>query len=128
MNNIVKVNEALNEWIMNVAKSVLPNVVIPPTSGIGSLMQMIGVDPRTYNIYDELGFIIKPVISHYVSPMVGKFFDGKSEDEIKEMAMMFAESFKEQAQNKGYVNLFGIQLGTSAFDGLKEILIDKFNR
>lgn len=125
MSNILKVNEALTEWMMNVAKSVLPNVAIPPTSSIGGLMQMIGVDPRTYSIYDELGFIIKPVINHYVSPMVGKFFDGKSDAEVKEMAMMFAESFREQAQNKGYVNLFGIQLGTSAFDGLIEILNQK---
>lgn len=125
MSNIIKVNEALTEWIMNVAKSVLPNVQIPPMSGIGGLMNMIGVDPRTYNIYDELGFIVKPMIRHYVEPMLNKFFDGKSDEEIKEMAMMFAESFREQAQNKGYVNLFGIQLGTSAFDGLIDILNQK---
>lgn len=125
MSNIIKVTEALTEWGMNVAKSVLPNVQIPPMSGIGSLMNMIGVDPRTYNIYDELGFIVKPMIRHYVEPMLNKFFDGKSDEEIKEMAMMFANSFAEQASERNYVNLFGIQIGRGAFEDLKDILTEK---
>ena len=119
---ITKVNEALTEWVMNVAKSVLPNVQIPPTSGIGGFMQMLNIDLRTYNIYDELGFLLKPTIKHYMQPMLNKFFEGKSDAEIKEFTMAIAESFREEARNKGYVNVFGIQLGESAFDGLHEIL------
>ena len=125
MDNISRLNEALTEWLGNVAKSVLPNVHIPPTSGIGSFMQMIGVDLRTYSIYDELGFIIKPMIRHYVEPMVGKFFAGKSDEEVRSFVMSLAESLKEQARNKGYINVFGIQLGESAFDGLYDILTNK---
>lgn len=119
---ITKVNEALSEWVMNVAKSVLPNVQIPPTSGIGGFMRMLNIDLRTYSIYDELGFLLKPTIKHYVQPMLSKFFEGKSEEEIKEFTMAVAESFREEARAKGYVNVFGIQLGESAFDGLCEIL------
>lgn len=125
MDNLLKVNEAISEWLMNVAKSVLPNVQIPPTSGLGGFMQMLNIDLRTYSIYDELGFMLKPIIRHYVEPMVNKFFVGKSDDEIKTMVTMFAESFKERARERGYVNVFGVQLGESAFNGLLDILNEK---
>lgn len=127
MGNLLKVNEALAEWAMNVAKSVLPNVQIPPTSGIGGFMQMLGVDIRTYSIYDELGFLLKPTIKHYIEPMLGKFFDGKSDEEIKAFVMSVAEEMREQARVKGYVNVFGIQLGESAFNGLIDILNQKLS-
>ena len=125
MSNIIKVNEALTEWLMNVAKSVLPNVHIPPTSGIGSIMQMLNVDLRAYSIYDELGFLLKPTIKHYVEPMLGRFFAGMDDEQIKTMVMSYVEAFQEQARNKGYVNLFGIQLGTNAFEGLRDIINEK---
>jgi hypothetical protein len=127
MGNLLKVNEALAEWAMNVAKSVLPNVQIPPTSGIGGFMQMLGVDIRTYSIYDELGFLLKPTIKHYIEPMLGKFFDGKSDEEIKAFVMSVAEEMRNQARVKGYVNVFGIQLGESAFNGLIDILNQKLS-
>ena len=125
MGNLLKVNEALTEWLMNVAKSVLPNVQIPPTSGIGGLMQMLNVDIRSYNIYDELGFLLKPTIKHYIEPMLGKFFNGMDDEQIKTMAMSYVEAFQEQARAKGHVNLFGIHLGADAFEGLRDILNEK---
>ena len=127
MSNIIRVNEALTEWAMNVAKSVLPNVQIPPTSGIGGFMQMLNIDIRSYSIYDELGFLLKPTIKNYLQPMLNKFFEGKSDEEVKVFAMSYAEAFKEQAKNKGYVNVFGVQLGESAFDGLLDILNEKLS-
>lgn len=128
MTSIDKLAEALTEWGMNVAKSVLPNVTIPQQSGIGSLMQMLGVDVRTYNIYDELGFLLKPTMRRLVMPTLNKYLGGMSDAEVEEMAMEYADAFIAQASEKGYVNLFGIQIGANAFDGLKEILTDKFNR
>lgn len=127
MNNLLKVNEALTEWLMNVAKSVLPNVQIPPTSGIGGFMQMLGVDLRNYSIYDELGFLLEPTIKNHLQPMLNKFFEGKSDEEVKAFAMSYAEAFKEQAREKGHVNVFGIQLGESTFDRLIDILNEKLS-
>ena len=128
MTSVEKLAEALTEWGMNVAKSVLSNVAIPQQSGIGSLMQMLGVDVRTYNIYDELGFLLKPTMRRLVMPTLSKYLGGMSDAEVEEMAMEYADAFVAQAAEKGYVNLFGIQVGANAFDGLKEILTDKFNR
>lgn len=127
MSNIEKVNEALTEWTMNVAKSVLPNVQIPPTSGIGGFMRMLNIDLRTYNIYDELGFLLRPTIKQYMEPMLSKFFAGKSDEEVKDMVMSYAEAFREQARQRGYVNLFGVHLGEDAFEGLCNILTEKLS-
>lgn len=127
MSSIDKLSEALTEWGMNVAKSVLPNVKIPPQSGIGSFMQMLGVDIRTYSIYDELGFLLKPTMRRFIQPTLARYLNGMSDAEVEEMAMEYAEAMREKANEKGYVNLFGIQVGANAFDGLKDILTTKFN-
>jgi hypothetical protein len=127
MASIDKLSEALTEWGMNVAKSVLPNIKIPPTSGIGSFMAMLGVDTRTYNIYDELGFLLKPTMRRLIQPTLTRYLGSMTDTEVKEMAMEYVEAMREKAAEKGYVNLFGIQVGANAFDGLKDILTDKFN-
>jgi hypothetical protein len=127
MSSIDKLSEALTEWGMNVAKSVLPNVKIPPQSGIGGFMQMLGVDVSTYNIYNELGFLLKPTMRRFIQPTLTKYLGGMTDAEVEEMAMEYAEAMREKANEKGYVNLFGIQVGANAFDGLKDILTNKFN-
>lgn len=128
MASIDKLSEALSEWGLNVAKSVLPNVKIPPQSGIGSFMQMLGVDIRTYNIYDELGFLLKPTMRRLIQPTLAKYLGGMTDAEVEEMAMEYAEAMREKANERGYVNIFGIQVGANAFDGLKDILTNKFNQ
>lgn len=127
MASIDKLGEALSEWGMNVAKSVLPNVKIPPHSGIGSFMQMLGVDISSYNIYNELGFLLKPTMRRFIQPTLTKYLGGMTDAEVEEMALEYAEALRTQAMEKGYVNIFGIQVGANAFDGLKDILTTKFN-
>lgn len=127
MASIDKLGEALSEWGMNVAKSVLPNIKIPPQSGIGSFMQMLGVDIRSYSIYDELGFLLKPTMRRLMQPTLTKYLGGMTDAEVEEMAMEYVEAMREKANERGYVNLFGVQVGANAFDGLKDILTDKFN-
>lgn len=127
MASIDKLGEALTEWGMNVAKSVLPNVKIPQQSGIGSFMAMLGVDVSSYNIYNELGFLLKPTMRRFIQPTLTKYLGGMTDAEVEEMAMEYAEALRTQAMEKGYVNIFGIQVGANAFDGLKNILTTKFN-
>lgn len=127
MASIDKLTDGLSQWGMNIAKSVLPNVKIPPTSSIGSFMQMIGVDIRTYSIYDELGFLLQPTMRRLLAPTLNKYLGGLSDVEVEEVAMEYVEAMRTKAAEKGYVNLFGIQVGANAFDGLKDILTEKFN-
>lgn len=128
MTNIDKVSVALSEWGFNVAKSVLPKINIPSQSAIGKFMYgFIGVDPASYNIWNELGFLAEPMIQTLVTPMVGKYLQGIPDEQVKDIAIKFADAFITQAQQKGAVNLFGLQMGENAFTDLKAILTSKFD-
>lgn len=125
MTNIDKVSIALSEWAFNVAASILPKFKVPANSSLGHLMGILGADPATYNIWKELGFLAEPAIQMFVTPAVNKMLSGFPDEQIPQLAMKFADSFLEQVKEKGSVNLFGLELGKDAFEGLKEILTDK---
>ena len=61
----------------------------------------------------------------FVTPAVNKMLAGFPDEQIPDLAMKFADSFLEQAQKKGSIDLFGIELGANAFEGLKTILTEK---
>ena len=122
MTNIDKVSAALSEWAFNVAKAFLPQFKVPIGGKLGGFMQMLGADPSTYNIWNELGFLAEPIIQTMVSPMVGKMMAGIPDEQVPELAMKFVDSFIKRAEEKGSVNLFGLELGKPTFDRLKELL------
>lgn len=129
MTNIDKVSAALSEWLFNVAASVLPKVKIPTESPIGKFMYgILGVNPANYNIWKELGFLAEPTIQVMVTPMVTKVLGAVPDDQVKEIAEKYVDALLAQAQDKGSVNLFGIELGANAFEGLKDILASKFSK
>lgn len=128
MTSIDKVSVALGEWLFNVAKSVLPKVGIPAESAVGKFMYgILGVNPASYNVWNELGFLAEPMIQTMVTPLVGRYLQGIPDEQVQDIAMKFADAFVRQAQEKGSVNLFGLQMGENAFADLKAILASKFN-
>ena len=129
MTNIDKVSAALSEWLFNVAASVLPKVKIPTESPIGKFMYgILGVNPTNYNIWKELGFLAEPTIQVMVTPMVTKLLGAVPDNQVKEIAEKYVDALLAQAQEKGSVNLFGIELGANAFEGLKDIRASKFSK
>ena len=126
MTNLDKVSAALGQWGFNVAKSILPQFKIPVGGKLGGLMQLIGADPATYNIWNELGFLAEPLIQTIVTPAVYRMLGSIPDEQIPELAMKFVDSFIQRAEEKGRVNLFGIELGKSTFERLKEILSRQF--
>lgn len=125
---VEKTIEAVSEWLMNVGASALPQMKIPTQSGIGRLMAgAFGIDLTTYNVWNELGFLLAPTIKSVVAPKLGELLANIPEDKFNEMVMEYADSFIAQARANGYVNLFGIQLGENAFIGLKGLLESKLN-
>lgn len=119
---------AVTEWLGKVATSVMPHISIPPTSTIGRMMQgLFGINPAQYNVWNELGFLITPTIQSFVEPTLRKYLSAIPDESVKDMAMTYADALIAQAQSKGSVNVFGVQIGANAFDGLKSILENKFN-
>lgn len=128
MNNINKVSRALSQWGFNVAKSVLPKINIPNESAVGKFMYgILGVNPASYNVWNELGFLAEPVIQTIVAPLVNRYLQGIPDDQVKDIALKFADAFTARAKEKGSVNLFGLELGVNAFEGLTELLTDALN-
>jgi hypothetical protein len=119
MGNLEKLSAVLTEWLSIVASSVLPKVSIAPTSGIGRVMNgFFGVDLSSYNVWNELGFLAKPTINSLVQPMLVKYLSFIPEEKIKTTVLEMVGAMVRQAESKGYVNLFGIQIGKNAFDDL----------
>lgn len=128
MGNKEIVIAGLSEWLSRVGASVLPKVSIPQTSGIGQVMgSLFGFNMAQYNVWNELGFLLQPTIKNFVAPTVGKYLSAIPDEQIQPMVMEYADAFIKQANEKGSVNLFGIELGANAFEGLKEIMTNKFN-
>ena len=127
MTNLDKVSLALGEWGFNVAKAFLPQFKIPVGGKLGGFMQLLGQDPATYNIWNELGFLAEPLIQTMVTPAVNKMLAGIPDEQIPEIAMKFVDSFIKQAREKEGVNVFGLELGQGTFERLKDLLNNKFN-
>lgn len=87
---------------------------------------ILGVNPATYNVWNELGFLAEPMIQTVVTPMIGKYMSGIPDEQVKDIAMKFADAFIKQAQEKGSINIFGVEIGQNAFVDLKNILNKKF--
>jgi hypothetical protein len=125
MANIDKVSMALSEWSFNVAKAFLPQFKIPVGGKLGGLMQILGQDPATYSIWNELGFLAEPLIQTVVTPAVHKMLNGIPDEQVPELANKFIDSFIARAEEQGSVNLFGLELGKPSFERLKEIMNSK---
>lgn len=123
---INKVTSALSAWAFNVAKSILPKVNIPVESAIGKFMYgILGVNPATYNVWSELGFLAQPTIQAFISPMLNNFLKGMTDEQIKDIVMQYADSMLAEVEKKGSINLFGLELRRDAFEDLKRMLTEK---
>lgn len=119
---------AVSEWLGKIASSILPQIKIPSQSAIGKMMQgFFGINPAQYNVWNELGFLLTPTMQSFVEPQLRKYLASVPDESIKDMAMTYADALLKQAQEKGAVNMFGVQLGPNTFEGLKGILNEKFN-
>lgn len=126
MTSIELVSAAASEWIFKIAAGVLPKVRIPSESPIGKFMYgFIGVDPSSYNLWNELGFLAEPTIEVMISPLIKQYLGGMSDDQVKSVAMKYVDAMVQQVESKGSINLFGIELQRDAFQDLKRIMAAK---
>ena len=120
------VSAAISEWVFKVAASVLPKVNIPTESARGKFMYgILGIDPRNYNLWNELGFLAEPTIEVMVSPMVGRYLEGLPDEQIKSVAMKYVDAMLSEVERKGSINLFGLHLQRDAIEDLKRIMTEK---
>lgn len=123
MTNVDRLGVALSQWAFKLASNVLPQIKIPTDSAVGKFMSgILRVDPSSYNIWNELGFLAEPTIQVMITPFIHKFMSAIPEDQIRDVALRYADAFCQRAREKGSVNLFGIDVGQNAFEDLKHII------
>jgi hypothetical protein len=123
---INKVTSALSAWAFNIAKSILPKVNIPTESAIGKFMYgILGVNPASYNVWNELGFLAQPTIQAFISPMLNNVLKGMTDEQIKDIVMQYSDAMLAEVERKGSINLFGLELRRDAFEDLKRMLTEK---
>ena len=127
MTNIDKVSLAISEWGFNIAKAFLPQFKIPVGGKLAGFMQLVGQDPATYNVWNELGFMAEPLIQTMVTPALNRLLSGIPDEQVPELAIKFVDSFIKRSEEKGSVNLFGIELGKGSFEKLRELLERRMN-
>lgn len=122
MTSIDKVSLIVSDWAFKVTKSILPQISIPVGGKVGGFMQLLGVNPATYNIWNELGFLAEPLIQTMVAPAVSRMFAGMSDEQVQELAGKYVDAFIKQAKEKGSVNVFGIELEDKDLQELRSML------
>jgi hypothetical protein len=126
MGNIEGVSLAVSSWAFNIAKSILPKVNIPNESAIGKFMYgILGINPASYNLWSELGFLAQPTIQAFISPMLNNVLKGMTDEQIKDIAMQYADAMIAEVERKGSINLFGLELRRDAIEDLKRLLTEK---
>ena len=81
------ISQTLSEWAFKVAKDLLPQLQIPIGGKLGGFMQILGVNPATYNVWSELGFLAEPVIQNIVTPAVARMLQGIPDEQVGELAL-----------------------------------------
>jgi hypothetical protein len=120
---IQQLSKVLAEWLSRVMASVLPKVTIQSTSGIGKVMNgLLGIDLSTYNVWNELGFLSTPIFNNLTEPMLQQYLAFIPQENIKTTATDMVKAMIAEAERKGHVNLFGVEIGRNAFDDLLRML------
>ena len=108
MTNAELVAVAVGKWLTPIVKTIGGGIKIPVTSGIGKFMgSVFGLDLSTYNLLNELDFIIEPTLDYIIKPQLAKLSKFIPDEQIS------------KATAKGSVNLFGFEFEATAFQNLK---------
>ena len=120
---IQQLSKVLAEWLSKVIASVLPSIKIQPTSGIGKVMSgFFGIDLTTYNVWNELGFLATPILNNLTEPMLQQYLAFIPQENIKTTATDMVKAMIAEADRKGHVNLFGVEIGKNAFEDLLRMI------
>lgn len=120
MSNSELLAVAVRNWLTPIVKTVGGSIKIPATKGIGKFVtSYFGIDLSTYNILNELDFIIEPTLDYVIKPQISKLSKIVPDDKIPEMVNSYLESAITKAKAKGSVNIFGFEFEASAFQNLK---------
>lgn len=120
MSNAELIAVAIRNWLMPIVKTVGSGIKIPVASGIGKFMSnFFGLDLSTYNILNELDFIIEPTLDYIIKPNLSKLSKFIPDEQIPTVVNSYIDSAINKATVNGSVNIFGFEFEATAFQNLK---------
>lgn len=127
MTNIEKFASALKEWLRPILSEILPNVRIPAQSMFGGIMRnYLGIDPASYNIWEELGTVVlDPTIEQVLRPAMRKLSQVVPDEDVPAAVQSYLDAFRKKTEQDGVVNIFGIQFEQQAFDNFERLFKSK---
>lgn len=94
--------------------------VVHLTSGIGKFMgSVFGLDLSTYNLLNELDFIIEPTLDYIIKLQLAKLSKFIPDEQIPKVVNSYLDAAISKTTAKGSVNLFGFEFEATAFQNLK---------
>lgn len=80
---------------------------------------VFGLDLSTYNLLNELDFIIEPTLDYIIKPQLAKLSKFIPDEQIPKVVNSYLDAAISKATAKGSVNLFGFEFEATAFQNLK---------
>ncbi|MBD5584348.1 MAG: hypothetical protein HDQ88_04650 [Clostridia bacterium] len=115
-------------WLIPIVKTVGGGIRIPALSGIGKFMSgFLGIDLSTYNLLNELDFIIEPTLDNLIEPQLRKLSKFVPDDQLPKVINSYIDSAIAKANAKGSVNIFGLEFNATAFQNLKNEIDKSLN-
>ena len=74
-----------------------------------------GLDLSTYNLLNELDFIIEPTLDYIIKPQLAKLSKFIPDEQIPKVVNSYLDAAISKATAKGSVNLFGFEFGSYCF-------------
>lgn len=109
----------INHFIV-ISTTIGDGIKIPVTSGIGKFMgSVFGLDLSTYNLLNELDFIIEPTLDYIIKPQLAKLSKFIPDEQIPKVVNSYLDAAISKATAKGSVNLFGFEFEATVFQNLK---------
>lgn len=107
-------NVECNVQLLSINVHVINHFIVISTNS-----NVFGLDLSTYNLLNELDFIIEPTLDYIIKPQLAKLSKFIPDEQIPKVVNSYLDAAISKATAKGSVNLFGFEFEATAFQNLK---------
>ena len=120
MSNSDKIITAIFDWLQPIITAQLPNTLQGFSDRVSGFMgKYLGIDLGNYNVFNELGFLMRPGLDHILRPKLLEVLSKVPDEQLPEMVTSMLDACIAQAEERGVVNIFGVEINAKGFRNLK---------
>lgn len=123
--------KSVNSWAGNILSNILPSMInLPKMNQVNNIIgSLFGFDLSSYSILNEFSFLIPDLFKGYVAKGIDSFMSTLcvSDEEIPEQVNKILTSCINRCNERGFINIYGIQFEAKAFEDLMQIFNSNIN-